>query len=396
MKIYLIIVCIILASVLCVYMFRGRGDTETDVRLVVADPEAYAGQTLTSRVKIVGSNHFCHTGGTASRGGNRKASYLGLKTSPDLANKTKGFQQAFGSGKPVLIKYQVFEYDVFAKIRACREFEERVRERSLRKINLEKERERLEKPVHQFKSLEKMELEAQTNLQRWSELREQLSEQTEQRRGIDNGMSQLTAEEIAELEKLDKEEQRLRFLASEKEQLQTFNVARARSLRVDANKINPQIGRTDAEKKKKEAEKKKLLAKARTAAGRSTRYATEVTQLQQLIKENRDSQQAIKQRVELRQKAKEDERRRQLSRERSELRELAGAKREVEKLGKKKSHLQGVVDSNSVRLAAIAEELMEIEEAEKTDRKPEIPLDSYGHEVEDSSYCGVLLDISIP
>ena len=164
MRKYLIFVCIVVTAVvsirLCIRHFSGAGDDSMpDIREVAADPEVYAGQTLTSRAIMMNWNHFAAKDGR----------YLALEMSPDLKSQVESIYQIHGKGREVRITYRLYDWNTLAEIRDCQEAQERIGVRASKKLSLEKERDRLEEPVRELEAIEKLILEAKANLQRLTE-----------------------------------------------------------------------------------------------------------------------------------------------------------------------------------------------------------------------------------
>ena len=94
----------------------------TDIRKVIANPEAYAGQTLKSRVIIDAPTIYSAPGAS-------KAMPLFLMASPRLQGKAMSILQSIGEYQSVMIKYRMHDKSMFAKIRAREQTEEREHER---------------------------------------------------------------------------------------------------------------------------------------------------------------------------------------------------------------------------------------------------------------------------
>ena len=113
----------------------GGGETGTDgvdIRKVIADPEAYAGQTLRSYGIIdPGWGYDCFRGVGAVG-----AEPLFLTMSQSLQEKVLRISNSVGRHQAVAIKYRVYEGATFAKIRTYLAVREQVEERSARKAAL--------------------------------------------------------------------------------------------------------------------------------------------------------------------------------------------------------------------------------------------------------------------
>lgn len=94
----------------------------TDIRKVIANPKAYAGQTLKSRVIIDAPTIY-----SAPRAS--KAMPLFLMASPRLQDKAMNILRSVGEYQSVMIKYRMHDKSMFAKIRAREQSEEREHQR---------------------------------------------------------------------------------------------------------------------------------------------------------------------------------------------------------------------------------------------------------------------------
>ena len=92
----------------------------------------------------------------------------------------------------------------------------------------------------------------------------------------------------------------------------------------------------------------------------------------------------------------EKQRVRLLARPKANLQELAEAKANLQRLTKRKEELQLLTKPNAPRLAAIADEIRKIEEADKNEEKMEVLVDSDGVTLNDPNCVGVLLNINVP
>ena len=83
----------------------------TDIRKVIANPEAYAGQTLKSRVIIDAPTIYSAPGAS-------KAMPLFLMADHGLEDKAMRILQSIGKYQSVMIKYKIYNQSTFARIRA--------------------------------------------------------------------------------------------------------------------------------------------------------------------------------------------------------------------------------------------------------------------------------------
>ena len=97
----------------------GVSASTVDIRKVIADPEAYAGRTLKSRVKIDAPTVY-------SAPAARNAMPLFLMADAPLEEKAIRILNAVGEYQSVMIKYRIHNKSMFAKIRAREAAEERV------------------------------------------------------------------------------------------------------------------------------------------------------------------------------------------------------------------------------------------------------------------------------
>jgi hypothetical protein len=93
-----------------------------DIRKAIANPEAYAGQTLKSRVIIDAPRVYSAPGAS-------KAKPLFLMASPRLQSKAMSILRSIGEYQSVMIKYRMHNKSMFAKIRAREQTEEKEYER---------------------------------------------------------------------------------------------------------------------------------------------------------------------------------------------------------------------------------------------------------------------------
>ncbi|NIA06605.1 MAG: hypothetical protein GWP14_03050 [Actinobacteria bacterium] len=511
LKKYFIFACIVVTAVTCISVgiryFRGAGDDSiTDIRKVAADPEAYAGQTLRSRATMISRNHFAGEDGR----------YLALEPLPDLKSQADSIYQVVGNAHEVRITYRLYEWNTLAEIRDCQEIQKRVRGRSRRKMSLEKEQVRLEKPVRKFAAIEKQVLEVKAKLQRLTEEREQLAKELAQfraseknrleriseievrsqqlseekkklrkeRRGllaseeedklqraseIKVKLQQLTEEnkeltkekdelqpEIkieAELQRLASKETQLQRLVKNKKGQEQFNKDRARLAEEQARSLGQAASRVGvvspsssystvsrstrritsrsrsggsrrssssakrtgpsaselrareereeyaAQKKKRNkllAQEKKQRRIALVATGTAGRLAKEQRELQQLIKGNAELQRTTIENLRVQQVMKEKQELQWSAKEKQQLQQLPKEEANLQRLTKQKERLQPLAKDNASRLAAIAEEIRKIEEADKNEEKIEFPVDSDGVVVNDLNCSGVLIDIDVP
>ena len=96
----------------------GIASGTVDIRKVIADPQAYAGQTLKSRVIMYGPEAFRGIGAIDS-------APLMLMASPALEDKAENILQSIGEHQAVMIKYRIHDRAAFAKIAAYERAEER-------------------------------------------------------------------------------------------------------------------------------------------------------------------------------------------------------------------------------------------------------------------------------
>ncbi|MCK4850126.1 MAG: hypothetical protein KAT11_02185 [Phycisphaerae bacterium] len=255
MRRYFIFACILVTAVvsirLCIsHFFAAADDSLTDIRQVAADPEAYAGQTLTNRAIMMNWNRFAGKDGR----------YLTLEMSPDLKKQAENIYHIHGEGREVRITYQLYEWNTLAKIRACQEVEERVRRRSQRRMSLEKERSRLDKPVRKLEAIEKLRLETKAKLQRLSEEKEQLAKE----------LMQFQASEKDKLERISEIEARLQRLSEERAQLAKERGRLLASEEEDklqqANEIKAKLQQLTEEKKELAKEKDELQPEIKVEA----------------------------------------------------------------------------------------------------------------------------------
>jgi len=98
----------------------GIAAGDTDIRKVTADPQAYAGQTLKSRVIMEGSEQFRGIGAI-------DAVPLSLMASSVLEEKAMNILQCIGSHQAIMIKYRIHDRTTFAKIKAYEDAEEKAK-----------------------------------------------------------------------------------------------------------------------------------------------------------------------------------------------------------------------------------------------------------------------------
>jgi hypothetical protein len=112
----------------------GIATEVTDMRKVIANPEAYAGRTLQSRAIVDSPTVYSAPG--ASR-----AMPLFLMADERLQDKALKILQSVGEYQSVMIKYRIHNSSVFGKIRAREQAEEREREREEREFRRQHARE---------------------------------------------------------------------------------------------------------------------------------------------------------------------------------------------------------------------------------------------------------------
>ena len=96
----------------------GVATAMTDIRKVIANPEAYAGQTLKSKAIVDGPTVY-----GAPRAS--KAMPLFLMAERRLEDKAMRILQSIGEYQSVMIKYRIHDKSVFARIRAREQAEDR-------------------------------------------------------------------------------------------------------------------------------------------------------------------------------------------------------------------------------------------------------------------------------
>jgi len=116
----LIVMVLIVTPKLGLLSQTGVAAGDTDIRKVIADPQAYAGQTLKSHVIMQAPNVFRGIGAV-------KSMPLMLMASPTLENKAMNILQSIGDHQAVMIKYRIHDRATFAKIKAYEKGQERAK-----------------------------------------------------------------------------------------------------------------------------------------------------------------------------------------------------------------------------------------------------------------------------
>ena len=284
--------------------------------------------------------------------------------------------------------------------------------------------------------------------QRASEIKARLQQMTEEKKDLANEKDQLHPElkVEAELQRLAKNGLRLRGLAKDRERRKQFNTEKARLAKAEARslgeaasqvRITPprtsyptysrrrrvistkgsyytggptssqlaQEQRADAERKAYAAQKKRqsrLLSQQKrqtrlaiTAKAQVARCTKELVELQRLIKGNVERQRVTREKQQSEQAMQGKHGLRLLARSKENLQKLAETKVNLQRLTQRKEELQPLAKPNAPRLAAIADEIRKIEEADKNEEKMEIPVGSDGVTLNDPNCVGVLLDINV-